>query len=238
MPLLDHFHRPWVRQRPWEGFHSTWATCLSHALNHGGLPPNYVAIPNISLGGGLEIDVATHETNGTPAGPGAVPAPWAPTQPAVTGLIDFAHLDLFEIQIFDEDGGRRLAAAIELVSPGNKDRAAHRQAFITKCASYLQEGVGVLVVDVVTSRAGNLHGQLLQFLQLPVDPVGQSPEDLYAASYRTVGAGEKSRLEAWPEPIRLGEPLPTMPLWLDDETCIPVKLEEAYMAARETLLMV
>ena len=48
------------------------------------------------------------------------------------------------------EGGARLVAAIELVSPANKDRAAHRRAFAT-CASHLCQGVGLVIVDIVTS---------------------------------------------------------------------------------------
>jgi hypothetical protein len=37
--------------------------------------------------------------------------------------------DAVEVIIFESEGGSRLVAAIELVSPGNKDRDTHRQAF-------------------------------------------------------------------------------------------------------------
>ena len=55
----------------------------------------------------------------------------------------------------------RLVAVVELVSPGNKDRPEHRQAFVTKCAAYLQEQVNIVMVDVVTTRHANLHRELL-----------------------------------------------------------------------------
>src|SRR5262245_51001748 len=116
MPLLDHFHPPWKKQRPWEGFHSTWASAIAHQLNHGLLPLHYVAIPNVSLGARLEIDVATIEPEAAATSNGAATATtvWAPPRPALAGPIDFAHLDTFEIQIFNEEDSPRLAAAIEL----------------------------------------------------------------------------------------------------------------------------
>jgi len=55
-------------------------------------------------------------------------------------------------------------AAIELVSPGNKDRPEKRNAFVSKCAALLQKGVAVCIVDVVTTRQFNLYAELLQFL--------------------------------------------------------------------------
>lgn len=247
MPLLDHFHRPWKTLRPWEGFHSTWASALAQRLNHGWLPPHHFAIPNVRLGNRLEIDVAnlgdsTDQPPGSdgkdgPAGGATMTAVWAPPRPTLSGPVDFAHLDLFEIQVFDEQDTPRLVAAIELVSPANKDRAGHRRAFAVKCASYLQQGVGVLVVDIVTSRSGQLHTELLELLQfVPVAPA-EAPGDLYAASYRTAGASDEARLEAWLETLAVGRPLPVMPLWISEELSVAVHLEEAYTAARDALLM-
>jgi hypothetical protein len=35
-------------------------------------------------------------------------------------------------------------------------------------------------------------------------------------------------LEAWAQPLGLGQPLPTMPLWLADNLAVPLELEESY----------
>ena len=64
------------------------------------------------------------------------------------------HLD--EIRVYQDLGGAELRAAIELVSPANKDRAGSRRTFAAKCAGYLQHGIGVVIVDIVTARAANL----------------------------------------------------------------------------------
>src|SRR5205085_725706 len=58
--------------------------------------------------------------------------------------------DDIEVQVFATTAGATLVAAIELVSPGNKDREEARRAFAAKCAGYLTRGVGLVVVDVVT----------------------------------------------------------------------------------------
>ena len=60
----------------------------------------------------------------------------------------------------------RIVALLEILSPANKDRASHRRAFAVKCASYLQQGVAVIIVDVVTERAANLHAALADILGL------------------------------------------------------------------------
>jgi hypothetical protein len=63
-------------------------------------------------------------------------------------------------------GRPQLRAAIELVSPANKDRASHRRAFAVKCAGYLQQGVAVVIVAVITERTANLHATLVDILGL------------------------------------------------------------------------
>ncbi len=149
--------------------------------------------------------------------------------------VDFVHLDLIEVQILQHFGGPQLRAAIELVSPANKDRPSHRRAFAIKCASYLQRGVSVVVIDVVTERAANLHAELIQVLNLAGDAPWQSPSGLYTVAYRTVPAAGQHQLEIWPEPLALGAVLPTVPLWLDIDLCLPLHLEESYVAACESL---
>ena len=47
----------------------------------------------------------------------------------------------------------------------------------------------------------------------------------------------KHQLDAWPEPLTLGQPLPTMPLWLDAGLCVPLRFEETYVTAGESLRM-
>jgi hypothetical protein len=69
--------------------------------------------------------------------------------------------DVIEVQVFSTSAGPILVGAVELVSPANKDRASHREAFVTKCASYLQQGIGLVIADVVTERRANLHAELL-----------------------------------------------------------------------------
>jgi len=38
-------------------------------------------------------------------------------------------------------------------------------------------------------------------------------------------------LEMWAEVLALGSPLPTLPLWLGADLCVPLDLEQAYLAA-------
>ncbi len=145
--------------------------------------------------------------------------------------------EVFEVQVFDEEGTQALVAAVELVSPANKDRDAHRRTFATKCAAYLQQNVSVVVVDVITERRGNLHAELMGRLGLGEPALGAVTAELYAVAYRTAGVGTRLRLEAWPVALAVGAPLPVLPLWLGPERAVPLDLEATYTATCQSLRM-
>jgi Protein of unknown function (DUF4058) len=226
MPLQDHFRPPLGLRRQWHGFHNGWATSIASDLNRR-LPEGYFAQPNVTFG--IEIDVAAFEAAEFEPDPawsaGLVLAVW--TAPAPTLTIAFPFIkDVVEVQVFSRDGGPTLAGAIELVSPSNKDRPASRDAFVTKCAAYLQQGVGLVVVDVVTDRHSDWHGELLKRL-------GRTEEngfdaDLSTAAYRPVERDKQPSLDIWQESLEVGLPLLTMPLWLPGNLCLPVDLEATY----------
>ncbi|HEV3145745.1 MAG TPA: DUF4058 family protein [Gemmataceae bacterium] len=232
MPLLDHFRPPLSQKRHWDSFHGAWAEAMARTLNQSLLPERFVAEARVQLGGQVEIDVATFEFNGAPpsvtSGDVAV---WAPPKPAATAPLQFQDPDVFEVQVLSEEEGPRLVAAIELVSPANKDRPANRRMFAVKCASYLNSGVSVIVVDVVTERAGNLHAELLDLLQVQISTVCQGPEELYSTAYRKAASPSGLQLETWVHRLALGASLPTLPLWLQADLCLPLDLETTYHAA-------
>jgi hypothetical protein len=219
MPLLDHFHPPLNLRRHWNAFHHAWATYISSDLNRA-LPEGYFAELNIRFG--IEIDVATfQEANGSIH---SADAAWTPPAPLLT--VPFTMLaDVVEVRVFSGREGPALAGAIELVSPANKARPDDREAFVSKCASYLQEGIGLVVVDVVTSSRANLHKELLDRLAVTREP--WEPK-LYAVAYRPALRSDETSLDLWPHEIRLGEPLPHLLLWLRGDWCARVDLEATY----------
>lgn len=237
MPLLDHFHPPLHGPRRWEGFHHAWATAIAHQLNQDVLPPDYFAEPEISVGPEMEIDVATlhAETNGNGATTTSTKA-WAPPRAKESVAVDFSRLDSYEVRIYQNLGGAELRAAIELISPANKDRAGSRQTFAAKCAGHLQHGIGLVIVDVVTARDANLHAEIIEMMEVKTRrQVWQSPTGIYAVAYRPVTQRKKPRVEMWPEALALGMKLPVLPVWLSLDQCVPVRLEESYLATCQSL---
>ncbi len=219
MPLQDHFHPPLKNRRHWTSFHHAWATYIASALNQN-LPEGYFAEPNVKFG--IEIDVATFEEG--PKG-GDFRREWSPAPPTLTVPISLLT-DVVEITIYSSEGGPTLAGAIELVSPANKDRDASRAAFVTKCAAYVQLGVGLAMVDVVTDRQANLHEMLVNRVAMAAPTLPAA--ELFAASFRPIQKEEQPFLDIWFQELRLGQTLPTLPLWLPGEVCMPVELEESY----------
>src|SRR5436309_1998460 len=93
-------------------------------------------------------------------------------------------LDEYEVRVYDGERGRRLVAAVELVSPANKDRPEHRHAFVAKCLALLQQQVCVVVVDLVTTRNFNLYAELLELMEWSDPSLGSEPPGLYAVACR------------------------------------------------------
>jgi hypothetical protein len=238
MPLLDHFRPPISKRYPWESFHTIWAAAIASRLNRHVLPEGLYAAAQIHLGGRVEVDVATLERNGTVVAPAAASqsgpvavATWAP--PAATLVMPVVFPDEFEIQIIRASGGDTLVGAIALISPGNKDRPDTRRAFAAKCAAFLQQGIGLVIVDVVTERQANLHDELIRLLQQPDRFALAQLADLYSVAYRPARKPSGDQVEIWPAALVLGQALPTMPLALRGVGIVPVDLETSYQTTRE-----
>ena len=241
MPLRDHFHPPTSRVASWEVLHGMWPAVIVQQLRKR-LPPGYVAGPRIHAGAQVEIDVATHKkdhtlpTSGYPDNDGGVAtAVWAPPLPSVAVETELPDDDEYEVQIYDNEREHTLVAAIEIVSPANKDRVEKRNAFVGKCAALLRNGVAVSIVDVVTSRHFNLYTELMTSLGHPDRTLGPDPPSEYAASCRWVRKLDRAVLETWSHALIVGKPLPTLPLWLTDTLYVPLDLERSYEQACEDL---
>jgi hypothetical protein len=231
MPLLDHFNPPLNRTHPWRSFHSAWAAAMARLLNQGILPAGYYAVPLVDRDGPIEIDVAALREQ--PTGAETSPAEtqtWTAPAPGLAFAVELPTAENVEVQVFADDGDPRLTAAVELLSPRTKDRPAARQAFAVKCVSYLQQGSRVVVVDTVTTRRVDLNAVILSLLASEVNAT-DLPSGLAAVSYRAVGRDEETQqLLLWPAPLALGQPLPTLPLWIAADFSVPLDLEASYQA--------
>jgi hypothetical protein len=232
MPLRDHFHPPISRTFGWEGFHGTWPGMLVGRVRTL-LPPGYIAEPRARMGQYFELDIGAFEHGNTSpaisnANLGTATMSQTIAEPTVSADIDIGDQHEYEVLIYDVEREKTLVAAVEFVSPGNKDRLEHRQAFVAKCSALLQRNIGVAIVDIVTLRGGNLYAELLGELGVSDPTLGEEMPSLYAASCRTRTHKHRNRFDAWAYPVVLGQPLPTLPLWYAPDRVLTLDLEGSY----------
>jgi len=185
------------------------------------------------MGRYFEVDIGTfaHEhpdQSAETTDGGTATLPLTIAEPTVSADIDIGDQHEYEVLIYNVEREKTLVAAVEFVSPGNKDRAEHRQAFVSKCSALLQQGVSVAIVDIVTDRGGNLYADLLGELGLSDPSFGPVPPPLSAASCRTRNHAHRNRFEAWCYPVALGQPLPELPLWYAPDRAVTLDIEGSY----------
>jgi hypothetical protein len=235
MPLRDHFHPPLTNRRSWDWLHGGWPMTIASSLNRK-LPERYVAGPQVHLGS-IEIDVAAYDEGSggeQQADGGVATAVWSPPRPTLA-VVTEPDADVYEVCIYENQENQRLVAAIELVSPSNKDRPEHRGDFIAKCVFMLRSGVSVSIVDVVTNRTANLYSELMMMLGHADPAVADGP--LYAATCRWTRSDDHRLLETWAHRLVIGQSLPTLPVWLDDGLAVPLELESSYEETCRSLRM-
>src|SRR5262249_50215102 len=97
-----------------------------------------------------------------------------------------------------------------------------------KCAALLQQHVSVALVDLVTTRQFNLYVELLELIGQTDPSLEPEPPTVYAAACRWAAQVDSSRFRAWTHSLAVGQPLPTLPLWLADDLAVPLDLESTY----------
>jgi hypothetical protein len=117
---------------------------------------------------------------------------------------------------------------VELVSPGNKDRADARQMFVGKAAGYILTGVGLVIADIVTTRTANLHNELTQLHGATPDQLLGGPPVTYASAYAPLPSPGHLRLDIWAQALAVGSPLVALPLRVLGFGFVVVDLDATY----------
>ena len=243
MPLLDRFRPPVFNKGSWEGFHGMWPAMMVMDLCES-LPEQYSAEPRVHLGKNFEIDVCTFDVEGearfnlNSSNAGVATATRAPPEPTLTLDLDPTDVYEYEVLIFDQQRGRELVAAIELVSPANKDRPETRRAFVSKCAALLQKKICVSIVDLVTVKRFNLYSEVLDVFGQTDPAFAPDPPATYAVTCRSHHLATRSRFESWAYPMVVGQRLPVLPIWLDGDHAISLDLEVSYQQTCSVLRLI
>jgi hypothetical protein len=231
MPLHE-----WTDRPSWDGMHLLWITELLRWVRPR-LPSGYRAFigtaPLLAVGASSgRADVHVHRWPESPEDKAEqiVPAPSASADDELEPDVELAVTTLDPGHALFVERHGRLVAAVELISPRNKDRPAAREAYLARYLGYLLESVHLLLVDVHRRQAGfSFPDRIAAELSLNQETL---PAPL-AVSYRV---GEPAAtggryLAIWRRSLEPGTSLPTLPLPLDIDCHVPVDLEHTYCAA-------
>jgi hypothetical protein len=216
-------------------FHLLWTADLCNRLNAGLLPescyamaeqhtgpysPDAIALRTRSADGTSQGDVTELDLHGTTA-----VATTAPRVKFVAELEDVGYSARRRTIVIRHASGNRILALLEILSPGNKSSEYSFEQFIDKVATFLMQGYHVLVVDL--HRSGNfdptgVHGALWREL-------GGKPYEPPDGKTRTLGSYTGwPQITAYVEPLAIGDPLVTMPLFIEQTHYVNVPLAESY----------
>jgi hypothetical protein len=231
MPLHD-----WAALPGWEGVHHLWIAELLYWIKPR-LPEGYRAYigttPTFAIGGPAEErpDVGVRDHHPPTNGPQA-PSSQPPTAPD-------DEPDLVEVAVATLQGDRALlverrgmlVAAVDLVSPRNKDRPSARATYTAAYAGYLLRGVHLLLADVHPRPPQfSFADQIVAELSIPDQPACPAP---CAVAYRVGEEAPKGGrfLAIWRRPLAVGSTLPPLRLPLSVHESVPVDLEATYSRA-------
>ncbi len=126
MPLRDHFHPTLSLQRHWHSLSQRlgFSDCGGFKHKTAGRTLRGAKDSNSTSRLISQCSMSFEPIGGVDR-TGALPSP---TRSVVLTVLT----DLVEVQVYNGEAGPVLVGANELVNPSNKDRPAHRDAFITK----------------------------------------------------------------------------------------------------------
>lgn len=212
MPLYDHFHGPVARTQEWETFHTRWGVAIADDLNRR-LPKQFLASGPMHHG----VAVATGvEVYAPPATDLTMPATFP---------------DEYKIEVRDKLKASRVIAVVELVSEANKKEASKCEQFAAKCLSYLGKGIGLVVIDIVTTRHENLHNEIVRIAEHGDKFLMPDSQWIYVTAYRPVSRKGEDLIDLWQWPLTIGAALPAVPLALKGYGCVRLDLEATYAEA-------
>lgn len=225
MPLHD-----WTILNGWDGVHQIWLVELLYALK-ADLPPAYRAYigttPTFAIGapgGGGRPDVGVRDW---PPAPGLQSEASAPTPCDFEPDEELAVATLAADTALLVERSGRLVAAIELVSPRNKDRASAQVAYADTYAGYLLRGINLVLVDLHRRPAGFAFPDAIAANLGLAQPPLPAP---CAVGYRVgeVAPGGGRFLAVWRRPLAVGGELPAMRLPLASGDSVAVDLAGTY----------
>ncbi len=209
-------------------FHQAWTIEIRNELNAGLLPVGFFAMAEQVVGGPIPdvITLQRRERPGedTPLVGGTAVAEAPPRAAYVTSAASDCYARRANrIAIRHRLG--RVVAVLEIVSPGNKGSHHALRTLVAKAEDLLRQGIHLLVVDLFPPSSRDPQG----IHKAIWDSIQEEPFELPPDKPLTVAAYEAGELlTAYVEPVAVGDPLPSLPLFLEPGLHIPAPLESTY----------
>jgi hypothetical protein len=216
-------------------FHHAWIAELRGALNSGILPPDYYALaeqvakPTVPDVLTLQSGNGLHDPRADDPIGGAVAVATARPRVRLSERIEplpFTRRQRSVVVRHASDD--RIIAVIEILSKGNKSSTRQFQAFVTKAVDFLDRGCHLLLIDLQSRTNRDPDG---------IHPVicaeaGGTPQPMPPDKPLTLAAYDAGPpIDAYVEPLAIGDVLIDMPLFLAPGWYVSVPLEATYQAA-------
>lgn len=123
-----------------------------------------------------------------------------------------------------------VVAVIEIVSPGNKGSRAEFRAFVQKSVDLIRQGVNLLVIDLFAPGPRDPQGiHKAIWDEFQDEDVAPPPDKPFTVAAYDAGPTQSAYVEF----IGVGDPLPSMSLFLRPEFYVPAPLEQTYQTTWE-----
>lgn len=227
MPIHD-----WTRLEPgdFHHFHQRWIGAIADCLNGGLLPPDYMALADQVTGRPIP-DVVALQVRKLDGEPGGIAVASAPPSARVIARLEKINYAKRADRIVIKHRHGRVVAIIEIVSPGNKDSRNAFRSFIEKAADILNQGVNLFVVDLFPPTPRDPQG----IHKAIWDEFGDEPFEFLPDKPLTVASYIGGEIPvAYVESVGVGDPLPSLPIFLSETRYVPAPLEVSYQQAWAT----
>lgn len=215
-------------------FHHDWIAAIARALNDGRMPEGYYALAE-QVAEGPKPDLIALEarrSDDVPYPPGAIDdrALAVLEHPPKVRFTDEQERDIYaesaDRVAIRHASGDRVVAYIEIVSPGNKHTPYAMQKFVEKLNEALDQGIHLLVVDILPPGKHDPRGVHAALWELRSgESHGVTAEEPLGFSAYRVDEVPRGYFER----IAVGQPLPDMPVFLTPLHYVNVPLEQTYL---------
>ena len=232
MPAHD-----WTRlgDGPFHSVHSLWIGELCKRLNAGLLSDDYEATSErVFRKRGPDLRIES-EPEPAPGG-GIVLAKEPQTETAVrlSATPVAAYVRKQRQLIVRRAGGGELVAVVEFVSRGNKSSRKRLGDFLGKIVGLAADGCHLGIIDLHPCGRLDAGGIVAAAWEecLGSPPPGDVPDESWPGGGRSVASWKAAAMhELFADPVRVGQRIPDLPLFLSESAYVPLPLEETYMEA-------